>query len=404
MRNDPSRWASPEDSGFGLCSFGITEAISGFIGTDIGLGATAGTIGAGAIEGGAVGAGISALTGGKPLTGALTGAVTGGALGGLTGPVADTLGVSTGTAGALVGAGANAAGAAVTHGNPITGAVEGALGGYLYGSGPGAGAGATSGASAAPVLGTLSDGTVLGASNATGGNMLLDDNGDPLTDSNGNILYGSPTNTTSNGMTINPVSQQTAGTAGGAGGSKAGGGISNTSLALGALAAAGSLLNKPQIGTYATPGPSSVQQSPLFNAPLNTAVPGRVAVAPSNLPTGAQPNYYSYGGPEQTYFTGNSLQNFGFARGGALSREFTTAQDGRYVRGPGTETSDSIPAMLSDHEYVLTAADLRRIGNGSYDRGAAMLDRDRKALARKVGEPQFPPKRGALNAGVRRVA
>ena len=35
------------------------------------------------------------------------------------------------------------------------------------------------------------------------------------------------------------------------------------------------------------------------------------------------------------------------------------------INGPGTETSDDIPAMLSDGEYVMTGRAVR--GAGSYD-------------------------------------
>lgn len=46
----------------------------------------------------------------------------------------------------------------------------------------------------------------------------------------------------------------------------------------------------------------------------------------------------------------------GWARGGA-------------VRGPGTTTSDSIAAQLSNQEHVVKAADIRALGRGSYARG-----------------------------------
>lgn len=36
-----------------------------------------------------------------------------------------------------------------------------------------------------------------------------------------------------------------------------------------------------------------------------------------------------------------------------------------YISGPGTETSDSVPAMLSDGEFVFTAKAVRGAGNGS---------------------------------------
>ena len=41
--------------------------------------------------------------------------------------------------------------------------------------------------------------------------------------------------------------------------------------------------------------------------------------------------------------------------------------------GPGTETSDDIPAMLSDGEFVLTARAVRGIGGGSRKKGAEVL-------------------------------
>lgn len=42
--------------------------------------------------------------------------------------------------------------------------------------------------------------------------------------------------------------------------------------------------------------------------------------------------------------------------------------DGGHVQGPGSGTSDSIPAMLSNGEYVLTADTVRRLGVGNLDR------------------------------------
>ena len=39
------------------------------------------------------------------------------------------------------------------------------------------------------------------------------------------------------------------------------------------------------------------------------------------------------------------------------------------IYGPGTETSDDIPAMLSDGEFVMTARAVRGAGNGDRERG-----------------------------------
>jgi hypothetical protein len=43
------------------------------------------------------------------------------------------------------------------------------------------------------------------------------------------------------------------------------------------------------------------------------------------------------------------------------------------INGRGTGTSDSIPAMLSDGEFVLTAKAVRNAGNGSRREGAKRM-------------------------------
>ena len=49
------------------------------------------------------------------------------------------------------------------------------------------------------------------------------------------------------------------------------------------------------------------------------------------------------------------------------------AAAGGAVSGPGTGTSDSIPAMLSDGEFVMTAKAVRGMGGGSRKKGAAEM-------------------------------
>lgn len=49
----------------------------------------------------------------------------------------------------------------------------------------------------------------------------------------------------------------------------------------------------------------------------------------------------------------------GFATGGAVGSKLAT---GGAVRGPGTGTSDSIPALLSNGEHVMTAAEVEKLG------------------------------------------
>jgi len=55
------------------------------------------------------------------------------------------------------------------------------------------------------------------------------------------------------------------------------------------------------------------------------------------------------------------------------------AASGGSINGPGTGTSDSIPAMLSDGEFVMTAQAVRGAGNGSRKAGVKkMYDMMRK--------------------------
>jgi len=51
----------------------------------------------------------------------------------------------------------------------------------------------------------------------------------------------------------------------------------------------------------------------------------------------------------------------------------TAVAAGGEIMGPGTGTSDSIPAMLSDGEFVMTARAVRNAGNGDRDVGAARM-------------------------------
>ena len=90
------------------------------------------------------------------------------------------------------------------------------------------------------------------------------------------------------------------------------------------------------------------QHSNLFGLggiPLYT-IPGHADGG--SIPPNFNPQFYSEGGL-------GSMQN-------------------THVRGPGTGTSDSIPAMLSDGEFVIPADVVASLGNGSNDSGAKMLD------------------------------
>lgn len=58
----------------------------------------------------------------------------------------------------------------------------------------------------------------------------------------------------------------------------------------------------------------------------------------------------------------------GVATGGGMDTSNFPRRNGR-ISGPGTETSDDIPAMLSDGEFVMTAKAVRGAGNGSREAG-----------------------------------
>ena len=75
----------------------------------------------------------------------------------------------------------------------------------------------------------------------------------------------------------------------------------------------------------------------------------------------------------------------GYYGGGDLN-----AIPGGMVSGPGTETSDSIPAQLSNNEFVVTADAVRAAGGGDIDLGAQKFYGIMNALdpnSAKLGEP-----------------
>lgn len=74
-------------------------------------------------------------------------------------------------------------------------------------------------------------------------------------------------------------------------------------------------------------------------------------------------------------------QNRGYAEGG-ISEIYPRRTGG--ISGPGTGTSDDIPAMLSDGEFVITAKAVKGAGKGSRREGAKKLYRMMHALEKKA--------------------
>lgn len=328
-----------------------------------------------AVGGAGVGALGSLLSGGDPMKGALTGGVTGGAIGafgGEGGALAQALGLSGPQVNALLGAAGGGLGYGLTGQNPLIGALLGGAGGYLYnGNTPG-------GDAAANAAGARTDPNVGGTAGVDAG-------------------YSAPaaSDLVKSGMGGGPLGKESAALT-----SKLGG-LDKTSLILGALAALGSTA-KPKQGTWQLPGPAqNPNVGPTWNASLNRNVPGRTAVNPYADPT---PSYWTYGGPEPTFFQGNTLRNFGFAGGGdvgALGRaamadggqEVSTANGTHYVEGPGDGQADRIPAALSDGEFIVDATTVSRLGNGSNRRGAERLEEFRRQVANDAGSKTVVQKR-----------
>jgi hypothetical protein len=79
---------------------------------------------------------------------------------------------------------------------------------------------------------------------------------------------------------------------------------------------------------------------------------------------------YDFMRPRRAYAAGGITQAYPRRTGG--------------ISGPGTGTSDDIPAMLSDGEFVLTAKAVRGAGKGSRREGAKKLYRMMHALEKKA--------------------
>ena len=111
----------------------------------------------------------------------------------------------------------------------------------------------------------------------------------------------------------------------------------------------------------------------LAGAP-HLATGGEMAFEDRTLPEGHNPQFFSEGGL-------NAIHH-------------------RYVTGDGDGTSDSIPAMLANGEFVIPADVVSSLGNGSNDSGAKVLDEFLKTIRehkRKADAKHLPPdSKGAL--------
>lgn len=137
------------------------------------------------------------------------------------------------------------------------------------------------------------------------------------------------------------------------------------------------LFNAPQIIQPMATGGSTSTYDPFSTKDIT----GGSAINPSLTPglTRAQLNYILTGVPEylQGRAEGGHIEghNPQFYSEGGLS-----AIENRFVKGEGDGTSDSIPAMLADGEFVIPADVVSSLGNGSNDAGAGVLDEFLKVI------------------------
>ena len=129
---------------------------------------------------------------------------------------------------------------------------------------------------------------------------------------------------------------------------------------------------------YAADG-GYMQSSPAFPGTPLTAQPNQHPMMGGMLPmnTSGMPMNTS-GMPMNTSGAPMNLP-MGYAMGGAPVMGLASLGTGGYPRrngqisGPGTETSDSIPAMLSDGEFVMTAKAVKALGKGNRRAGAKKM-------------------------------
>ena len=87
-----------------------------------------------------------------------------------------------------------------------------------------------------------------------------------------------------------------------------------------------------------------------------------------NSPWGGPTGYELFQANPKKYSVQFQTPTYGRAHGGSIDAMQFPPRIGA-ISGPGTETSDDVPAMLSDGEFVMTAEAVRGAGNGNRQAG-----------------------------------
>ena len=143
----------------------------------------------------------------------------------------------------------------------------------------------------------------------------------------------------------------------------------STALAAGAAYAGGMFDTPPDEPPYQD---EQFQQTRYFDMTPEERAKYRVAqlygTQGSTGPTVVQSDYGMFGYNPYMYYTQPAM--FRRPTYAAMGGEMTSfPRMNGSIAGPGTETSDDVPAMLSDGEFVMTAKAVRGAGNGSREQG-----------------------------------
>ena len=136
-------------------------------------------------------------------------------------------------------------------------------------------------------------------------------------------------------------------------------------------------------GGYGLEMPSITPRSPIVATDYSAALPIRQdtsVVMPTGItrsPGGVAQPYNLAGMYGVPLVYGQEVEEL--AKGG-LPKPTNFPRKTGPINGPGTGTSDDIPAMLSDGEFVFTAKAVRNAGNGSRRKGAARMYKLMKML------------------------
>ena len=139
-----------------------------------------------------------------------------------------------------------------------------------------------------------------------------------------------------------------------------------------APAAGAQQTSSPAATTQSTSSPAATTQPTTSSSPFVAGPVDIPSAAPTALPA---PDTSSWGYDAPSYSSNvPDTSSWGYASGGiaALGAGGYPRRTGQ-ISGPGTEKSDSIPAMLSDGEFVMTAKAVRGAGKGSRREGAKRM-------------------------------